>query len=207
MVFLSYSREDATAARELAAVLATAGSPVHLGRDLRGGEAGWNEILAAIRACDVFVLALSDNSIGSRLCRAELAYAQELGLPLLPVRVGPVRRPLPAPITESQVVDWSTGDDAHRRALLAAVAEAARTRSELPEPLPPPPPVPRSDVAHPPAAGRATMTEAAVRSEPPEDEGGDPACWLRRVCPACGRLADQDPPTVCAACGAELLPD
>jgi hypothetical protein len=36
------------------------------------------------------------------------------------------------------------------------------------------------------------------------DEGGDPACWLHRVCPACGRLADEEPPTRCAACG-ELL--
>src|SRR3954469_7686664 len=169
MIFVSYSRADEAAGGALGAGLASGGSPVHLGRDLRGGEAWWNEILAAIRASDVFVLALSVNSIGSRLCRAELAYAQELGLPLLPVRVGPVRRPLPAPITESQVVDWSAGDDAHRRALLAAVAEVARTRSELPEPLPPPPLVPGSDVAHRPAAGRATMTDAAVRSEPPED--------------------------------------
>jgi hypothetical protein len=40
---------------------------------------------------------------------------------------------------------------------------------------------------------------------PAEPEGGDPACWLQRVCPACGRLADEDPPTRCAACG-ELLP-
>jgi hypothetical protein len=39
----------------------------------------------------------------------------------------------------------------------------------------------------------------------PDDDGGDPACWLRRVCPACGRLADTDPPVRCAACG-ELLP-
>ena len=35
-------------------------------------------------------------------------------------------------------------------------------------------------------------------------EGGDPVCWLHRVCPACGRLADQDPPTRCPDCGAEL---
>ncbi|WP_158545975.1 hypothetical protein [Blastococcus sp. TF02A-30] len=38
----------------------------------------------------------------------------------------------------------------------------------------------------------------------PDDEGGDPACWLRRVCPECGRIADEDPPTRCAQCGAEL---
>ena len=48
----------------------------------------------------------------------------------------------------------------------------------------------------------------AVRAdEPVDDEGGDPACWLRRVCPACGRLADEDPPTRCPACGAELEAD
>ncbi|WP_336033274.1 MarR family transcriptional regulator [Geodermatophilus sp. FMUSA9-8] len=38
----------------------------------------------------------------------------------------------------------------------------------------------------------------------PADDGGDPACWLARVCPACGRLADEDPPTRCPACGEEL---
>lgn len=38
-------------------------------------------------------------------------------------------------------------------------------------------------------------------------EGGDPVCWLPRVCLACGRLADEDPPTLCAACGAELTGD
>ena len=38
-------------------------------------------------------------------------------------------------------------------------------------------------------------------------DGGDPACWLRRVCPACGRLADEDPPTRCPSCGAELPGD
>jgi hypothetical protein len=41
----------------------------------------------------------------------------------------------------------------------------------------------------------------------PEDEGGDPACWLPRVCPACGRMADEDPLTRCSACGAELTGD
>jgi hypothetical protein len=50
-----------------------------------------------------------------------------------------------------------------------------------------------------------------VSEEPPaplrdDDEGGDPACWLHRVCPVCGRLADDDPPTTCAGCGAELSP-
>jgi hypothetical protein len=49
-----------------------------------------------------------------------------------------------------------------------------------------------------------TDPEPRPRAEPDDDVGGDPACWVRRVCPACGRLADEDPPTRCPACG-ELL--
>ena len=45
------------------------------------------------------------------------------------------------------------------------------------------------------------MTGAARPAPEPVDEGGDPACWLHRVCPACGRLADEDPPTRCPSCG------
>ncbi|MGA9310163.1 MAG: hypothetical protein WBV74_07305 [Pseudonocardiaceae bacterium] len=44
----------------------------------------------------------------------------------------------------------------------------------------------------------------APKPEPPVDEGGDPACWLPRVCPECGLLADQDPPVMCTRCGAEI---
>ncbi|MGH3342673.1 MAG: hypothetical protein ACRDPK_07275 [Carbonactinosporaceae bacterium] len=40
-----------------------------------------------------------------------------------------------------------------------------------------------------------------------DDEGGDPACWLHRVCPECGALADTDPPTRCHRCGADLPGD
>lgn len=40
------------------------------------------------------------------------------------------------------------------------------------------------------------------REEEGSDEGGDAACWLARVCPACGALADGDPAAVCPACRA-----
>jgi hypothetical protein len=52
------------------------------------------------------------------------------------------------------------------------------------------------------------MTSEPVRrhTEEPDDTGGDPACWVARVCPACGRLADEDPPTRCQACGELIEP-
>lgn len=39
-------------------------------------------------------------------------------------------------------------------------------------------------------------------SEP--EVGGDPACWLSRVCPECGCLVDEDPPNRCPNCDAEI---
>lgn len=34
--------------------------------------------------------------------------------------------------------------------------------------------------------------------------GGDPACWLSRVCPECGHFAEREPAQLCACCGARL---
>jgi rRNA maturation endonuclease Nob1 len=36
---------------------------------------------------------------------------------------------------------------------------------------------------------------------------GDPACLLRRVCQACGAVAESDPPTVCPRCGSKMPGD
>jgi len=37
---------------------------------------------------------------------------------------------------------------------------------------------------------------------PVYDEGGDPACWLDRVCEACGRIRERPGGAVCERCGA-----
>jgi len=37
-----------------------------------------------------------------------------------------------------------------------------------------------------------------------EDPPGDPACWMKRVCPACGALAGADPPITCPHCHAVI---
>lgn len=37
-----------------------------------------------------------------------------------------------------------------------------------------------------------------------QERGGDPACWLRRVCQQCGSMADADPPTTCPVCHADM---
>ncbi|MDT0379417.1 hypothetical protein RM572_11625 [Streptomyces sp. DSM 42041] len=45
---------------------------------------------------------------------------------------------------------------------------------------------------------------AGAREPADQDLGGEPACMLDRVCPACGRLADAAPPTTCPRCGAAV---
>ncbi|AQW55618.1 hypothetical protein [Streptomyces violaceusniger] len=37
---------------------------------------------------------------------------------------------------------------------------------------------------------------------PAEPEGGEPACWLDRVCADCGAIQDTAPFARCARCGA-----
>lgn len=32
--------------------------------------------------------------------------------------------------------------------------------------------------------------------------GGEPACLMHRLCPTCGRVTDEDPPTRCPHCNA-----
>ncbi len=38
----------------------------------------------------------------------------------------------------------------------------------------------------------------------PLDEGGESACWLDRLCPACGRMPDGAAPAHCSGCGEPL---
>jgi len=40
------------------------------------------------------------------------------------------------------------------------------------------------------------------RARRPERVGGEPVCLMHRLCPECGGLADEDPPTRCPHCQA-----
>lgn len=49
------------------------------------------------------------------------------------------------------------------------------------------------------------MEDEQPRAAEPENRpGGDPACWLDRVCPECGRLAE-GPGESCEQCGHDLM--
>jgi hypothetical protein len=141
-LFLSYSSKDEAPVRALTADLARARLDVWLDQELRGGDPWWQDILRQIRECDVFLFALSANSLASKPCRSELAYARALGVPVLPVQIGAVENLRATPVADIQVVDYRERSASSGITLVAAVQDAMRHRRPLPDPLPPSPPVP-----------------------------------------------------------------
>jgi hypothetical protein len=141
-VFISYSNQDEGAVRALAADLGRARQTVWLDRELHGGDTWWQTILKQIQDADVFVFALSNNSQRSKPCRAELEYARALGIPVLPVQIGPLDGLRSTAIADLQIVDYRRRDTDTALELIAAVQEAKLRRGPLPEPLPDQPPIP-----------------------------------------------------------------
>src|SRR3954470_9085930 len=141
-LFASYSRKDETAVEELIADLERAHLSVWHDQEIRGGYPWWQDILLRIRQCDVFLFALSKNSLASKPCLAELSYARTLGLPILPVLIGPVGNLRLTPVADIQVIDYRERTPAKGMAMLDAIHEAVTERRSLPAPLPEPPPVP-----------------------------------------------------------------
>jgi len=141
-VFICHSSRDDAAVRTLVQHLQAARESVWLDQSLSGGEAWWSRILDHIRSCSVFVVALSNHSLQSKPCRAEMDYAKALGLPILPVQIGEVDSYRIDPIFTMQSVDYRNPDVTTGLALIAALHERAAERKDLPEPLPEPPPIP-----------------------------------------------------------------
>lgn len=140
-IFVSYTRADEAMVRALREDLDRMGEQVWLDQEIHGGELWWREIIRTIRSAEVFVFALSQASWRSLPCRQEFEYAHALGLPVLPVQVGPLDN-LRIPIMERQLVDYRRRDADAVVHLVAALTELRARPVVLPNPLPPPPPVP-----------------------------------------------------------------
>ncbi len=141
-VFISYARQDAATVTVLAEDLRVAGLQTWLDAEFGGGEAWWQAILEHIRTSSVFVLTLSEHSIRSQPCRTELDYAKALGIPIVPVQIGPVKSLLTAPIAELQVVNYQERTATAGIRLFAAITTGAADQRALSDPLPDPPPAP-----------------------------------------------------------------
>jgi len=144
-VFISYSRNNLDAVGQLVKDLQDVGFNAWHDQTLTGGQRWWDNILASIRDCDIFIFALSQESWESEACRSELDYVCKLGRPILPVLVSDNIRLslLSAPLAEIQVTNYVQRDKAAAFALLKAI-NSTPAPPDLPDPLPSPPPVPIS---------------------------------------------------------------
>lgn len=144
-VFVSYSRTNLDAVAQLVEDLQAVGINTWHDQTLTGGQRWWDNILASIRDCDIFIFALSPESWQSEACRNELTYVVGLGKPILPVLVaeGVHLNLLSAPLSEIQVTDYRSRDKGAAFALLRAI-NSAPAAPPLPDPLPVAPPVPIS---------------------------------------------------------------
>ena len=58
-IFISYSSKNRALVEALANDLETLGHEIWFDKELSGGQSWWDQILQGIRACDLFVFALT----------------------------------------------------------------------------------------------------------------------------------------------------
>src|SRR5688572_21322324 len=86
-IFISYNRQSKPMTATLADDMKALGYTVWFDNELSGGQIWWNQILARVRACDIFVFVLDLGALNSTACMREYGYAADLGKPILPVLV------------------------------------------------------------------------------------------------------------------------
>jgi TIR domain-containing protein len=144
-IFISYNRQSEAIVQTLANDIKELGHKGWWDQELSGGQTWWNQILAQIRACDLFVFVLDREALNSIACKREADYAGDLGKPILPILVTEEASVnlLPPALGQIQFVDYRKPD----RTTALRLARALTTippAAPLPDPLPTPPAVPLS---------------------------------------------------------------
>jgi adenylate cyclase len=142
-VFLSYAREDADSARQLAEAIGRAGHEIWWDRHLHGGSQFATEIDKALKNAEAVVVLWTDSSVNSAWVQDEAAEGRDTGR-LVPISLNGCRPPLG--FRQFHTVElgaWNgDGDPAHLDELLEAIGKtagtaAAATPSTTPADAPP----------------------------------------------------------------------
>lgn len=145
-IFFSYSERSKETLKTLVADLKELHEyDLWIDQKLTGGQQWWNEILKQIRECDVFLFAISPESLESEACSREYTYAYRLGKNILPVMVADVDtiNLLPKELKTVQYIDYRAADK-HAFMRLVAALDSLPESSFLPEVMPEEPEVPVS---------------------------------------------------------------
>lgn len=140
-IFVSYARPTLERVKKLVSDLQKLEYTVWYDRELSGGQKWWDEILKNIRACDIFVVALCEQSIQSMACQAERKYAKELGKTIICVKLCSFDdKLLPKDIAEINYIDY-------RHRSVESYQQLSKALSLLPPSQPLPDPLPDSPAA------------------------------------------------------------
>lgn len=164
-LFVSYSSRDRDSVKNLAQDLESAVKTlphqsefgVWFDQELIGGHDWWNNIISAIYHCDLFIFALTPDSLESAPCKLEYTYASQLNKRILPILLSDGVNPglLPAELQRLQFVDYRTADKPAYQRLLTSIVN-------LPAPQPPPDPLPT-----PPDAPVSPLAQIKAQLESP----------------------------------------
>jgi len=149
IVFISYDRAHQDVVKKLVQDLRDDEHETWFDQKLEGGQLWWDTVLSEIRKSEIFVTALTPESLESQACQRELKYALDLKRPVLPIRLSAAVRPefLSSYIHELQVVDYFEQDVQTLKSLQRAIKKLSKA-PPLPDPLPEPPAIPVSYVVN-----------------------------------------------------------
>lgn len=142
-IFISYHEDDRSVVHRLADDLTSLGQEVTFDRTSIRGQESWDSTLDAIRRSGVFMFALTPEGLRSDVNLLHLAYARDLGKPILGVLLGDGvdTRKLPEGLRSNRLVDCR--NDTRRAGLQLAWSLAVLPPAgPLPDPLPVPPEAP-----------------------------------------------------------------
>src|SRR5262245_52025630 len=145
IVFISYDRAHQDVVKKLVQDLRDDEHETWFDQKLEGGQPWWDTVLSEIRKSEIFVTALTPESLESQACQRELKYALDLKRPVLPIRLSAAVRPefLSSYIHELQVVDYFEQDVQTLKSLQRAIKKLSKA-----PPLPEPPAIPVSYVVN-----------------------------------------------------------
>jgi hypothetical protein len=152
-VFISYSKKNPTQVQTLqedlqsmlGSMLPNELHQIWYDKSLLAGHEWWASICEQIRNCDLFIFALSADSLQSSACQEEWGYAAALHKRILPIWVAGETNPndLAEPLRRIQYIDYRQRDIPSYQQLQGGLAHLPDA-VPLPDPMPPEPPVPTS---------------------------------------------------------------
>ncbi|MES9971919.1 MAG: toll/interleukin-1 receptor domain-containing protein [Candidatus Thiodiazotropha sp.] len=142
-IFICYSRKNAEDINLLIHDIEELGHRVWYDQELSGGQSWWDHVLEEIRRCNIFVFALSQDSLNSYACKLEREYAGALGKTIFPVATKNDYSlySLTPDLLKLQVINYNQRDIDTAIKLAKSLCNISFTDT-LPDPLPTPPDMP-----------------------------------------------------------------